>query len=84
MWQVAVATREVMGLLEILVMCTFCEALRCGRSGSGVVGREMGLGVVEDALLLFRWLVWWYLDCGRFCGKLLSHGTLLEMEGVGL
>lgn len=65
--QVAVASRGVTGLEVIWVMCTFWEGVRCGRSASEVVGREVlalvwvlsssedgaGRGVV--ALLQSRW-----------------------------
>lgn len=76
-----------MGLLDILVMCTFCEALRCGRSGSGVVGRDMGLVVlllVDDSLLSFAREVWWCLDWGRYDRGMRCPGVWRGMEGVDL
>lgn len=39
--QVAVASRFVSGFSSISVICTFCERLRCGRSGSEDVGRAV-------------------------------------------
>jgi hypothetical protein len=38
--QLAVADRAVMGFSVIWVMCTVWEGVRCGRSGSEVVGRD--------------------------------------------
>lgn len=78
-----------MGFSVILVMCTFCEALRCGRSGSGVVGREIGwvlllVMVVDDSLLLFARKVWWCLNWGRYDRGMRCPGVWRGMEGVGL
>lgn len=49
--QVAVASRGVTGLEVIWVMCTFWEGVRCGRSGSEVVGRDvLGLDLFSPSL----------------------------------
>jgi hypothetical protein len=49
--QAEVAMRFVSGFEVICVMCTVWDGVRCGRSGSDVVGRAWDLRVSSDSVV---------------------------------